>query len=79
MLSSARHIALSGDIWMSPDSGEHLYISAHFITNDWELKSAALGMIFLLNQCAIDELAERLFQLVEKWQITNKVSCLVSS
>ena len=79
MLSSARHIALSGDIWMSPDSGEHLYINAHFISNDWELKSVALGMIFLLNQCTIDELAERLFQLVEKWQITNKVSCLVSS
>lgn len=79
MLSSAKHIALSGDIWMSPNSGEHLYISAHFINNEWELKSVALGMIFLLNQCTIDELAERLFQLVEKWQITNKVSCLVSS
>lgn len=79
MLSSAKYIALSGDIWMSPTSCEHLYISAHFINNEWELKSVALGMIFLLNQCTIDELAERLFQLVEKWQITNKVSCLVSS
>lgn len=79
MLSSTKHIALSGDIWLSPTSGEHLYISAHFISNDWELKSVALGMIFLLNQITIDELAERLFQLVEKWQITNKVSCLVSS
>lgn len=79
MLSCAKHIALSGDVWMSPTSGEHLYISAHFINNEWELKSVALGMIFLLNQCTIDELGERLFQLVEKWQISGKVSCLVSS
>ena len=78
MLSHAKHIALSGDIWMSP-TGENLYITAHFINNEWELKSVALGMIFLLNQCTIDELAERLFQLVEKWQITGKVSCLISS
>ena len=79
MLLGAKHIALSGDIWMSPNSGENLYITAHFINSEWELKSVALGMIFLLNQCTIDELADRLFQLVEKWQITNKVSCLVSS
>ena len=64
---------------MSPSSGENLYIIAHFINSEWELKCVALGMIFLLKQCTIDKSADRLFQLVEKWQITNKVSCLVSS
>ena len=79
MLSQVNHVALSGDIWLSSSSVEHLCINAHYINNDWEIKSVALGMIFSLSQCSIEELAERLHQLVERWQITKKVSCFVSS
>ena len=78
MLSQVNHVALSGDIWLSSNSVEHLCINAHYINNDWEIKSVALGMIFSLSQCSIEELAERLHQLVERWQITKKVSCFVS-
>ena len=79
MLAQAKHVALSGDIWLTSSSVEHLSVNAHYINNDWEVKSFALGMIFSLGQCSIEELAERLHQLVERWQITKKVSCFVSS
>ena len=54
MLLGAKHIVLSGYIWMSPSSGENLYKTTCFINSEWELKCVALGMIFLLKECTID-------------------------
>ncbi len=47
VLAQVNHIALTGDHWTSVSNNNYLGVTAHFISDTWELKSFALTILKL--------------------------------
>ncbi|KAI7790272.1 putative zinc finger BED domain-containing protein 1-like [Triplophysa rosa] len=75
-LASAEYVALTGDHWTSVSNNNYLGVTAHHITNTWELKSFALT-VMKSEERHFAEVCAQQFQIVaHEWEIEGKITTI---
>lgn len=77
-LEKAKDIALTTDIWTSRQTKGFITVTAHFISPEWELKSAVLETVRLTKAHTANNIAEELQLICNKWNMMDKVCSIVT-
>ncbi|KAK3891023.1 hypothetical protein Pcinc_005057 [Petrolisthes cinctipes] len=71
-------IAITTDIWTSRQTRGFLTVTAHYISSDWNLKSAVLETARMKNDHTTENIAEELTRILKEWNILDKVYCITA-
>lgn len=77
-LEQAAHVALTTDLWTSRAHKSYITVTAHFITKEFQMIARVLNTVEVPESHTAINLASRLRQIVDDWQITGKISCIVT-
>lgn len=77
-ISEGESICLTTDAWTSKANESYISLTAHFISKDWKLNSLFLNCFKTVNDHTAENLKNELLEVVNKWDIQNKISCVVS-
>ncbi|XP_005098416.1 zinc finger BED domain-containing protein 4-like [Aplysia californica] len=77
LLSETDAVTLTTDIWTSRRTEAFITVTAHFITPSWELHGCVLDTLKLDEAHTAKNIAEVLSQIMESWQIRDKVFAIV--
>ena len=77
-LNNTTHIALTTDIWTSLQTKSYCCITAHYITDTWELKSAVLETFDFSSEHTADNIASEILRVTTEWNIDSKIVCVVT-
>ena len=78
VLQDIKYFALTTHIWTSMHTQAYIRVTGHFITSNWEMKSVVLETAQLLKDHTGGTIASELKRNAEEWEISNKISLLVS-
>ena len=71
VLNSAEHITLTTDTWTSLASEGYMAVTAHLITNNWEMKSCLLSCFKISDRHTAENLRNLLLVETNKWNLTE--------
>lgn len=77
-MSKASRVAITCDSWTSVATDSYLTVTAHYISEDWEILSHVLQTRAVYESHTGAHLAELLFNVVEEWQLKDKAVVLVT-
>ena len=77
-LNNTTHIALTTNIWTSLQTKSYCCITAHYITDTWELKSAVLEIFDFSNEHIADNIASEILRVTTEWNIEGKIVCVMT-
>ncbi|GFS07728.1 zinc finger BED domain-containing protein 1 [Elysia marginata] len=78
-IREAEGISISTEIWTYRTRELYMTVSAHFITDRWELKSVVLKTARLDTNIGLaGSFAESLRDILKDWDILDKVTCVVT-
>ena len=63
---------------LSPDEILLLCITAHYITDTWELKPAILETFDFNSEHTADNISSELLRVITQWNIESKIICIVT-
>lgn len=66
-------ISLSADVWSATGDSEYLYLTAHFIDDEWQLKKKTLDFIAIDRSQTEDMHAEAIMSCLMEWDIDRKL------
>ncbi|KAL7724710.1 hypothetical protein ACLKA6_014000 [Drosophila palustris] len=80
ILSNIRHCAATTDEWTSRANDHYLTVTCHFLTNDFQMKSAVLSTDKLQNDQdqTTERIASSLHKILFEWGVESKVSAIVT-
>lgn len=70
-----KSVSLTTDLWTSPNMEPYITVTAHYITNTWELKARVLCTTLMPERHTAPNIANRLTEIIEEWGIS--VFCTV--
>lgn len=70
-----KRVALTTDLWTSPNMEPYITVTAHYIIATWELKSKVLCTTLMPERHTAPNIAGRLSEIIEEWGIS--VFCTV--
>ena len=74
LLSTAQYCSITTDIWTAKyQTRGYISLTCHFIHNDWTLRSAVLATVALNTDHTGDDISDTLSELMDRWNITDKV------
>jgi hypothetical protein len=73
----ATSVSLTTDIWTSMANDAYLTVSAHFISNDWTLKSVVLCTSAFPERHTGVEISHKLVGIAQEFSISEKIVCIV--
>ncbi|XP_038594769.1 zinc finger BED domain-containing protein 4-like [Micropterus salmoides] len=76
VLAQVNHIALTGDHWTSVNNNNYLGVTAHFISDTWELKSFALTILKTEERHFAEACKEQFLSVARKWDIEGKTKTI---
>ncbi|XDV38559.1 hypothetical protein PO909_007933 [Leuciscus waleckii] len=76
VLAQVNHIALTGDHWTSVSNNNYLGVTAHFISDTWELKSFALTILKTEERHFAEACKEQFLSVARKWDIEGKTTTI---
>lgn len=71
-------VSLTTDIWTSRTTKGFITVTAHFISPSWELKTLVLETARMTDAHTSANIADELTKICNKWNILNKVCCIVT-
>ncbi len=71
-------IALTTDIWTCRQTKGFVTVTAHFISHDFNFRSVVLETVITTKNHAAQNIAEELTHVCSKWEILDKVFCVVT-
>ena len=71
-------IALTTDIWTSRQTQGFITVTAHFVSNDFTIRSVVLETARITKCHTAENIAEELTSICEKWKILDKIFCVVT-
>lgn len=77
-LESVDDIALTTDIWTSRQTQAYLTVTAHFVTNDYAIRSVVLETTKIVKCHTAENIAEELTSICNRWKILEKIFCVVT-
>ncbi|KAL7723205.1 hypothetical protein ACLKA6_002336 [Drosophila palustris] len=80
ILSKIRHCAVTTDGWTSRANDHYLTVTCHFLTDDFQMKSAVLSTDKLQNDQdqTSENIASSLHNILFEWGVKSKVSAIVT-
>uniref|UniRef100_A0A3P9K018 HAT C-terminal dimerisation domain-containing protein n=1 Tax=Oryzias latipes TaxID=8090 RepID=A0A3P9K018_ORYLA len=76
VLAQVNYIALTGDHWTSVSNDNYLGVTAHFISDTWELKSFALTILKTEERHFAEACKEQFLSVARKWDIEGKTTTI---
>ena len=73
-ISKADTVAITTDLWTSSELTGYMVITAHYISDEWELTKKILSFRPLLSPHTGQVIADRLSQVLLEWKILNKLA-----
>ena len=77
-MTKSEYCSLTTDLWTSRATQGFMTVTCHFLTEDWELKSAVLETVHVDEAHTADNLASILTRITDEWNITDKVCCVTT-
>ncbi|XP_052429876.1 E3 SUMO-protein ligase ZBED1 isoform X2 [Carassius gibelio] len=78
-LKSVDFVALTTDMWSSINMTPYITVTAHYISEDWELMAKCLETTFVPENHTAEALAEVLTEVVHDWDIEeSNISCITT-
>lgn len=77
-LENVEDIALTTDIWTSRQTQGFITVTAHFISSDYNVKSAVLETARMTKNHTAENIAEDLTSICNKWNILSKICCVIT-
>ncbi|XP_011706019.1 PREDICTED: zinc finger BED domain-containing protein 1-like [Wasmannia auropunctata] len=77
ILSTVNHISITTNLWTSTANDGIITITAHFIYDD-DIKSAVLETRKVVGHHTAEHIAEELDEMLQKWNIREKIVTMVS-
>lgn len=78
-LKSVDFVALTTDMWSSINMTPYITVTAHYISEDWELMAKCLETTFVPENHTAEALAEVLTEVVHDWDIEEcNISCITT-
>ena len=77
-LNTIPHIDLTTDIWNSNQTRSYCCVTAHYITESWDLKSAVLETFEFTTSHTAENISSELLRVATAWNIQEKVVCVVT-
>ncbi|GFR90117.1 zinc finger BED domain-containing protein 1 [Elysia marginata] len=77
-LQEATAVSLTTDIRSSRAMQGYMTVTAHFISNDWNMKSHVLETFRMVESHTAENIASKLTRVMEEWQISDKISAVVT-
>ena len=74
MRAKVRRVAITTDFWTSVAQDAYLSVTAHYISPEWELKSAVLETRNVTERHTMDNVSDNLKAVAVEWQIDQKLS-----
>jgi hypothetical protein len=78
MLSSVTHISITCDGWTSPTNVSMLGVTAHWITDDFELRGITLALKPIEGPHTGSNLASLLKNVLDSFHITDRLYCITA-
>ncbi|RXN10852.1 zinc finger BED domain-containing 1-like protein [Labeo rohita] len=76
VLAQVNYIALTGDHWTSVSNNNYLGVTAHYISDTWELKSFALTILKTEERHFAEACKEQFLSVARKWDIEGKTTTI---
>ncbi|TRY64888.1 hypothetical protein DNTS_024589 [Danionella cerebrum] len=76
VLAQVNYIALTGDHWTSVSNNNYLGVTAHYISDTWELKSFALTILKTEERHFAEACKEQFLSVARKWDIEAKMTTI---
>ncbi|RXN29914.1 zinc finger BED domain-containing 1-like protein [Labeo rohita] len=76
VLAQVNYIALTGDHWTSVSNNNYLGVTAHYISDTWELKSFALTIIKTEEHHFAEACKEQFLSVARRWDIEGKTTTI---
>ena len=77
-LDKAPGISISTEIWTHRERQQYLTVTAHFVSDTWDVQSAVLKTVLLDSSSLFSSsVAARLEQVISEYNIMDKVKCIV--
>ena len=76
-LSAASHVTITTDIWTSCQTRSYRCITAHYLTEEWILKSSVLETFEFNNDHTAVHIAKELKRVIDSWGLETIV-CVVT-
>ena len=74
----ADFVAITADIWTSVATDSNLTVTAHYLNEEWEMKSMVSGTLPLSESCTVINLTTWIKEMVEDTCIhTEKVAAFI--
>ena len=74
LLSTTQYCLITTDIWTAKYQTQgYLSLTCHFIDNEWTLRSIVLTTVTLTTDHSGDDISDTLSELMDQWNITDKV------
>ena len=74
LLSTTQYCSITTDIWTAKyQTRGYLSLTCHFIDNEWTLRSIVLTTVALTTDHNGDDISDTLSELIDQWNITDKV------
>ena len=77
-ISQIDWFSLTTDLWTSRATQGYMTVTCHYLTKDWELKSAVLETVHIAVSHTADNLASALDSIIQNWNISDKIVCVVT-
>ena len=78
LTSATSGIAVTTDIWSSRQAMSYCCLTAHAISESWELESYVLETFNFNTDHTARHIAQELKRVVEDWELSNSISCCVT-
>ena len=74
LLSTTQYCSITTDIWTAKyQTRGYLSLTCHFIDNEWTLRSIVLTTVAFTTDHTGDDISDTLSELMDQWNITDKV------
>lgn len=77
-LSKTSHVSITTDIWTSSQTQAFLSVTAHYVTDAFELQSAVLRTVHMTTNHTGENIANELTKVIEEFSLREKLVAIVS-
>ncbi|XP_026481047.1 zinc finger BED domain-containing protein 1-like [Ctenocephalides felis] len=77
LLSEAKNVAITTDMWTSRSSNSYMTITGHVIDSTWKYNNVTLSTVEISEKHTSENLKNKLTELLGVWNIKGKISAVV--
>jgi len=70
-LMRVEHCSITTDLWTSQATMGYVTVTCHFLTDDWEIKSAVLDTVQIQDSHTAENIGALFLSITDKWDITK--------